>query len=358
MRKSHGNLGCAFLALGNHEKAIEHFEKSFELVVSNEPTPSAIGSAYNNLGTAYQAKGDLIQAEKYFDLALSQAIFGEDSAGKARAYGNIGNIFMLKKEFSKAIIHYKEVISIQNDEVTKMVAIHNIGCACYEFATTKLKSLVNSDGKAAIDLLDVQVAENPNPMIQGDPFICCFHAHNFDEVKIQEVKKLLTDGVKYLTEVKGYYFSFNHDSVARYNRELWKVTLNSHCKTFHRLQDCLLTLGAYHDALVVAEETRTQCIMKQCILKDDVLRPNMNTVVLPLSYETILHTLTSCKHSTVYLSFTGSRLAIWYFNPELNSMMTYSFQADDKLNHAACLVLKAIILQNGGICRLINKKLF
>ncbi len=47
---AHGNLGNAYLGLLQKEKALFHLEKSLELTVDNEPSPQAIGRAYNNLG--------------------------------------------------------------------------------------------------------------------------------------------------------------------------------------------------------------------------------------------------------------------------------------------------------------------
>ena len=53
----------------------------------------------------YQSMGDLDKAEEHYDIALSQAIYGNDPAGQARVYGNIGSIFILRKMFEKAIPH-------------------------------------------------------------------------------------------------------------------------------------------------------------------------------------------------------------------------------------------------------------
>ena len=87
---------CPLIEMAVHI-TIHHLKLALELTLENEPTPSAIGRAYNNLGTAYQALNDLDQAQEYYDLALAQAIYGGDQAGQARVYGNIGNLQMLLK---------------------------------------------------------------------------------------------------------------------------------------------------------------------------------------------------------------------------------------------------------------------
>ena len=47
---AHGNMGNAYLGLYQKDKALFHLEKSLELTVQHEPSPQAIGRAYNNLG--------------------------------------------------------------------------------------------------------------------------------------------------------------------------------------------------------------------------------------------------------------------------------------------------------------------
>ncbi len=47
---AHGNMGNAYLGLNQKDKALFHLEKSLELTINNEPSPQAIGRAYNNLG--------------------------------------------------------------------------------------------------------------------------------------------------------------------------------------------------------------------------------------------------------------------------------------------------------------------
>ena len=122
---SHGNMGNAYLGLHQRDQAIHHLKTSLELTLKHEPTPQAIGRAYNNLGTAHQALNELDKAQEYYDLSLSQAIYGADLGGQARVYGNIGNLFMLQKNYDGAIVHYTETLSISKDQSTRTTAYHN-----------------------------------------------------------------------------------------------------------------------------------------------------------------------------------------------------------------------------------------
>ena len=65
MGRNHGNLGNTYVALQQRDRALRHLQISLELALQYEPTPSSIGRAYNNLGTAYQALSELGKAEEY-----------------------------------------------------------------------------------------------------------------------------------------------------------------------------------------------------------------------------------------------------------------------------------------------------
>ena len=95
---NHGNLGNALLGLHQRDKALHYLFKALDMAVEFETTPQAIGRAYNNLGTAFQSLNELAKAEEHYDLALAQAIYGNDIPGQVRVYGNIGNLQMLNKE--------------------------------------------------------------------------------------------------------------------------------------------------------------------------------------------------------------------------------------------------------------------
>ena len=137
-------MGNAYLGLLQRDQAIHHLKTSLELTLKHEPTPQAIGRAYNNLGTAFQALNELDKAQEYYDLSLSQAIYGADLGGQARVYGNIGNLFMLQKNYDGAIVHYTETLSISKDQSTRTTAHHNRGCAYYEKAESVKRKLVRT----------------------------------------------------------------------------------------------------------------------------------------------------------------------------------------------------------------------
>eukprot|EP00731_Ephydatia_muelleri_P036075 Em0199g1a len=137
---NHGNLGNAYVASLQKDKAIHHLQISLELTLQHEPTPQSIGRAYNNLGTAYQSLLDLEKAEQHYNLALDQSVYGKDSPGQARALGNLGNIAMLKKDYDSAHRYFTDTLGLTRDRSIRIVALHNRGCCTYEKAELLLKA--------------------------------------------------------------------------------------------------------------------------------------------------------------------------------------------------------------------------
>ena len=131
---AHGNLGNAMLGLDQKDKALDHLMTAFHMSARYEGNPLAVGRAVSNLGTAYQAIGNLPKAKEYYEIALGHAIYGNDFQGQGRACGNIGNIYMLLKEPVKAVHYYTETLRLSTDKNTKITGYHNRGCARFDVA--------------------------------------------------------------------------------------------------------------------------------------------------------------------------------------------------------------------------------
>ena len=61
------------------------------------------GKAYGNLGAAYQALGDYQKAIEYLEKNLKIAKEIGDRAGEENAYGNLGIAYELLGDYQKAI---------------------------------------------------------------------------------------------------------------------------------------------------------------------------------------------------------------------------------------------------------------
>ena len=315
---AHGNLGNAFLGLFQKDKALYHLQKSLELTVKNEATPQAIGRTYNNLGTAFQSIGELDKAGEYYDLALSQAIYGNDIPGQARVYGNIGNVLMLRKKYSEAILHYSEVLHLSKDRSTLNTAHHNRGCAYYEWAETKMENLekgVSTGSKT----------QDARFYIHGNDFKGIKYGRHHPRKVIASISELYYHGSCDLQEVVKYHED-NLDNIKGSSTGLTlSVSLfETNSRTFHRYQDCLVNQGEYTQALLVAEQSRARTLGELMLKRKGWTLPLQLTS--PLSFDQIVTMVSSKTCPILYLSYTGARLLGWVFVPTNGEMKMNMFE--------------------------------
>ena len=128
---SDGNLGIAYRNLGNFKQAIEYYEK--HLSIAKEVGDRAgEGLAYGNLGDAYLSLGNLKQAIEYCQKRLSIAKEVGDKAGEGSAYGRLGNAYLRLGNFKQAIEYYQKHLSIAKevgDRAGEGSAYGNLGIA-------------------------------------------------------------------------------------------------------------------------------------------------------------------------------------------------------------------------------------
>ena len=261
---AHGNLGNTYLSLSKHKEAFHHLQLSLDLTLQHEPTPTAIGRAYNNLGTYYQAVSDLDKAKECYDTALGQGVYGQDQAGQARAYGNIGNVYMLEKNPERAVPHYSEVLRLTRDRLTAAVAHHNRGCAYFELGQ-KNKFL----------------EQRPNH------YLVC------GEVTSQMESE------------------HNLPCAFRSGLDLSVALFQTNAKTFLRAQDCAYSIGDHNRALVYAEQCRARTLEELLNSKTSCIGSALNTPLQSDSISSIVKHLKTPNVPVVVLSYTGTRLLVW-----------------------------------------------
>ena len=357
---AHGNMGNAYLGLYRKDEALFHLQKSLDLTVEHEPTPMAIGRAYNNIGTAYQSLGDLDKAEEHYDLSLSQSIYGNDIPGQARVYGNIGNVLMIRKDYERAIPHYTEVLRLSKDSSTTSTARHNRGCAYYEWAESKMASLEGLNSlspefhaprervtdsalrvKGTVSTLRVKgpVSEKTEnlPAVLVIPSLdkastsimpsFRYHVHdssvdfrqnNRPRLVIESIAELYRQGMTDLREVVAQHeVKFENVKGSSKGLSLSVSLFESNSRTFHRLQDCLVGLGSWRDALLVAEQSRARTLGELMLSRKG--RQLQNVLTTPLTLEHIFSIVSSQSSPILYLSYTGARLLGWILLPQENS---------------------------------------
>ena len=309
---AYGNMGNAYLGLYQREKGLNYLTKALDLTVKHEPTPQAISRAYNNLGTAHQALNELDRAEEYYDLALGQSIYGNDIPGQARVYGNIGNVLMLRKDYERSIPHYTEVLHLSKDQSTVSTAFHNRGCSYYEWAESKKETLFPSSVK------------KDQFFLNGHDFKHCEGEHQ-PPLLPNSILKFYQQGRQDLEEaVKYHEETFDNIKGSSKGLTLSVSLFETNSRTFHRLQDCLVNLGEWEMALVVAEQSRTRTLGELLVMRKgwQIDRP----LTAPLNLETISDIVKSQHSIVVYLSYTGARLLGWVLAPKSSKISMNMFE--------------------------------
>ena len=308
---AYGNIGNAYLSLNKKDEALHYLQKSLDLAVEYEQTPQAIGRTNNNLGIAYQSMNDLDKAEEYYDLALSQAIYGNDIPGQARVYGNIGNVYMLRKNYERAIPHYSEVLRLSSDPSTVSTARHNRGFAYYEWAASLLSTRYIGKCTFHGPNCDVDVCLSKLP----------YKAIDLYRKGCEDLKEVVKHHEERLKHIK--------DSSSGLTLSVSLVESNSH--TFHRLQDCLVNLHKYEEALVVAEQSRARTL-GELILKR---KGGAVSLTPPLSFDQIMNIFKRIDWPLIYFSYTGARLICWMFVSRSGQITWNTFEvplADDQFD--------------------------
>ena len=108
------NLGAAWNAKGNYDKAIEYYEKALQsdLKTFGENHPN-VATYRNNLGATWKAKGEYDKAIEYYEMALKSDLknFGENHQKVATRWNNLGEVWRAKGDYDKAINYYEKALN-------------------------------------------------------------------------------------------------------------------------------------------------------------------------------------------------------------------------------------------------------
>ena len=106
-----GNLGDAYLRLGDFKQAIKSFEKHLN-IAKEVGDKTGEGNAHGNLGNAYSILGDVKQAIENVKQHLRIAKEIGDRAGEVTSYGSLGNAYLKLGNFKEAVEYHEHYLSI------------------------------------------------------------------------------------------------------------------------------------------------------------------------------------------------------------------------------------------------------
>ena len=130
-KRACGSLGIAYESLSDFHKAIEYHRRHLQ-IAKEEGDKAGEGLAYGNLGIAYHGLGEFHKAIEYHEHHRQIAKEAGDKAGEGEAYGNLGNAYRCLSDFHKAIEYYEcnlQITKEVGDKAGEGWAYGNLGIA-------------------------------------------------------------------------------------------------------------------------------------------------------------------------------------------------------------------------------------
>ena len=128
---AYGNLGNAYDSLGDFNTALKHHKHNLEIAEEVEDRVGE-GSAHGNLGNAYYSLGDFKTAIKHHEHRLKIVKEVGDRVGEGGTFGNLGNAYWSLGDFKKAIDYHERDLKIAQEvgnRVAEESAYGNLGNA-------------------------------------------------------------------------------------------------------------------------------------------------------------------------------------------------------------------------------------
>jgi tetratricopeptide (TPR) repeat protein len=128
-----GNLGLAYAALGDAQKAIEYYEQHLAIAREIGDRRGEV-NALGNLGNAYADLGDAKKAIEYYEQAMKIAREIGDRRSEGNALGNLGSAYKDLGDSRKAIEYHEHALAIDReigDRRGEGADLGNLGSAYY-----------------------------------------------------------------------------------------------------------------------------------------------------------------------------------------------------------------------------------
>lgn len=129
-----GNIGLAYLELGEIQTAIDHFEQALQLAEAiDDITPQGIWAG--NLGNAYSSISQHAKVIEYHEKHLAMALRQNDLRNQGHAHANLGVSCTALSRYEQAIGHYEKHVDLSRQLDDKRELCHaliNMGFLYYD----------------------------------------------------------------------------------------------------------------------------------------------------------------------------------------------------------------------------------
>ncbi|AEF19052.1 MULTISPECIES: tetratricopeptide repeat protein [unclassified Hydrogenobaculum] len=140
--------GNFYLETGDYDKAIEYLQQAIAL---GQDKPNTLGLLYNLLGQAYEEKGDLPDAEKYYVESSQIALKNGDTEGAAIPLRHLGDIYYQKGNYQKAYQYHLQALMIRGYKTRKGGARYGLDLDLYSVGNDLYKMNQCKDAVVYLD---------------------------------------------------------------------------------------------------------------------------------------------------------------------------------------------------------------
>ncbi len=109
--KNLNSLGVSYRKMNLEEEALKYYYQALELSENLEDTKS-MAMALNGIGNVFINIEKYKDAKKYFKLALTLEKINKNSKGMGYDYSNLGEVYMFEKKYDSSYIYHKKSLKI------------------------------------------------------------------------------------------------------------------------------------------------------------------------------------------------------------------------------------------------------
>jgi len=345
-----GSLASISYETEDYEMAVRHYEEILERSIELQDRELQ-GKVYSNLGTAHQELENVETARENYQKSLDIAIEVEDKVMESRAYSNLADLHSMNADYDKSAEYYVKTIDLckelaqtfekakqeTNDLEPEEETAHIADCE------SKVNMCKDSQGKACADLaavhhelgqsvtamedmreaIDLAVAVD-DKQAEGERLtqLAALKMYGKEPVDNVECEGLLE---KSITVWRQYAVMLREELIRELddedieNPDLANTRaaqfFEQHASTYSSLQKVLVAQGKINEALVIAEEGRTQALYDLLQLTGDAQQTD--PAKHPMELEEIVELAKSNDCTLVFYSMVEAdrTLFAWVVDP-------------------------------------------
>jgi CHAT domain-containing protein len=310
-----GSLASISYETEDFEMAVKHYEEILQRA-EDLGDRELTGKVYSNLGTAHQELENIETAKGFYEKSLEIALEVDDKVMESRAYNNLADLHSMDGNYQESATNYTKAIAlckelkgqfeaakaeVEGDDAEALIAEHQ----------QKITMCQDTEGKAYADLAAVhhELGEGSTAMedmenaitlaqevgdkqAEGERLtqLAALKLYGNEPADNAECEGLLTKSVSVWREYAIHLRQALLNDLE--NEEIENPDLcntraaqffEQHASTYASLQKVLVAQGKNQEALVVAEEGRTQALYDLLQLTGDAA--HVDAASAPMSFE-------------------------------------------------------------------------